>query len=253
MKQPMELLLGSRGRPDRLEDMISTALAFAAGDLDLLTFRVRLDEDDDRLPGYRALEERLRGHYRLILVVGKRVPVPQLTAELAMACETDLMMLGCSDDIQWRTHGWDEEVRAVFDRCPDGLLVAATDDRDGRPQRKCQHFFTTKRWLAYVGGGWSQLEHFGVDHWHERVALKASRMVYLDVVAEHLHMKHRYPAGHPLAGQPKALPDETYRSKRRPAQDGRSPSDRDIARLTAGEALMDEQAARVRAAMRVAA
>lgn len=245
MNQAMELLLGSRGRPARLRAMMNSARALAAWP-GAVRFRVRVDEDDPELPAYRALAGEVDG---LILHTGPRWPVPKLTAALAIACETELMMLGCADDILFRTPDWDARVRQLFAQWPDGLLVAATDDQDGRPQRKCQHFFTTKSWLAAVGfSGWSELEHFGVDHWHERVAQKASRMVYLDVVAEHMHKKHRN-----ADGTPKGQDDETYRAKRRPAPDGRSPSDRDIARLTAGERLMDEQAATVRGLMKEAA
>jgi len=236
----IELLLGSRGRSARLATMIESAARLAANP-ELLRFRVRVDEDDAELPFYRQLE----ASWPVLLHIGPRIPVPQLTAQLAKACESELMMLGCSDDILFRTERWDEKVREVFAKYPERLLVAATDDADGRPYRKCQHFFTTRRWLEVVGyEGWSELEHFGIDHWHERVAQKAGHMVYLDVVAEHMHMKHRYPDG-----KPKSQNDETYRAKRRKSGDGSSTSDRDIARLTAGEALMNQQAARVRAAI----
>ena len=237
----IELLLGSRGRSARCATMIESAVRLAVQP-ELLLFRVRVDEDDAELPFYRQLES----SWPITLHVGPRIPVPQLTAELARACESDLMMLGCSDDILFRTQDWDAKVREVFAKHPDGLLVAATDDADGRPYRKCQHFFTTRRWLEVVGfDGWLELEHFGIDHWHERVAQKAGRMVYLDVVAEHMHMKHRYPGG-----KPKSENDETYRAKRRKSTDGSSTSDRDMARLAVGEKLMNEQAARVRAALK---
>lgn len=249
-RMEIELLLGSRGRPRRFGAMVQSALLLAAHP-ELLLFRVRVDEDDPELPFYRRMaagteEFGYRKESRIVLHIGPRIPVPQLTAQLARACESDLMMLGCSDDILFRTQGWDAKVCEVFASYPDGLVVAATDDADGRPYRKCQHFFTTRRWLEVVGfEGWPELEHFGIDHWHERVAVKAGRMLYLDVVAEHMHMKHRYPDG-----KPKSQNDETYRAKRRKSEDGSSPSDRDIARLTAGEVLMNEQAARVRARLR---
>lgn len=242
----MEFLLGSRGRADRLSAMMKSAIDLAQ-DATRVRFRVRVDEDDDDLPGYQRLERWLGGG--MVLHVGPRIPVPQLTAELARACTTDLMMLGCSDDILFRTKEWDARVFEVFAAHPDGLLVAATDDADGRPYRKCQHFFTTRRWLEVVGfDGWTGLEHFGIDHWHERVAQKAGRMVYLDVVAEHMHMKHRN-----ADGTPKGQKDETYLAKRRPSADGSAPSKRDEALLAASEGLMDDQAARVRAAMQAAA
>ena len=240
----IELLLGSRGRPHRFTNMVASASSRAARP-DLVRYRVRVDEDDEHLWQYRSIEEVTQ---YITLHIGPRIPVPQLTAELARASTSWLIMLGCSDDILFRTERWDEKVREVFAKYPEGLVVAATDDADGRPYRKCQHFFTTRRWLDLVGyEGWSELEHFGVDHWHERVAQKAGHMVYLDVVAEHMHMKHRYPDG-----KPKSENDETYRAKRRKSEDGSSPSDRDIARLTAGERLMNEQAARVRAALAAA-
>jgi hypothetical protein len=240
IEAPMELLLASRGRAKRCEAMMESALELAAHPA-LVRFRVRVDADDADLAAYQGLAARLSPH--LLLHVGPRFPVPQLTVEMARACATDLMMLGCSDDIVWRTQHWDALVRETFAHYPDGLIVAYTNDQDGRPHPKCQHFFTTRRWLHVVGeGGWSALEHFGIDYWHEAVAQKVSRLVYLrHVVAEHMHMKHRYPDG-----TPKSLNDETYRAKRREPM-----SDRDIARLKAGEALMAEQAARVRGAMHV--
>ncbi len=239
--ETIELLLGSRGRALRFDGMLTSALSLAANP-EAIRIRARVDADDEDLDGYRQLAKNVE---QIILHVGPRIPVPQLTAELAKACESDLMMLGCSDDILFRTERWDERVREVFGQHPDGLLVAATDDRDGRPQRKCQHFFTTRRWLDLVGfDGWTVLEHFGIDHWHERVAQKAGRMVYLDVVAEHMHMKHRN-----ADGTPKGRKDETYLAKRRKSADGSAPSARDEAKLAAGERLMNEQAARVRKAI----
>ena len=237
----IELLLGSRGRPPRFKAMVTSALSLAAKPEAILV-RARVDEDDPELHGYRVFEQQTP---QVHLHVGPRITVPQLTAEMARACTSDLIMLGCSDDILFRTERWDERVREVFAKYPEGLLVAATDDADGRPYRKCQHFFTTRRWLEVVGfEGWTELEHFGIDHWHERVAQKAGHMVYLDVVAEHMHMKHRK-----ADGTPKGAKDETYLAKRRPAADGSSPSKRDEAKLSAGEGLMNQQAARVRAAI----
>lgn len=241
MNEAIELLLASRGRPARLVEMMRSAVALAARP-DLLRFRVRLDLDDPALHEYRAIA--LAQNPLVKFHIGAQRPVPRLQAELARLCETELMMFACSDDLLWRTEHWDCKVREAFARYRDGLLVAATNDLDGRT--KCQHFFTTTHLLDVVGeDGWTELEHFGTDHWFEQVARQAGRMLYLEhVVAEHMHMKHR-----DAQGNAKAAPDDTYRAKRERSERG-SMSDRDRARLAAGAPIMAEQAERVRACLR---
>ena len=105
-----------------------------------------------------------------------------------------------SDDILFRTQGWDSHVREAFASVPDQLLVAYADNGMGR--QKCEHFFTTRRWVEVVGYlNWPEFRHFYVDQWVEDLASRTGRLRHLrQVVVERLHLKYG-----------KTADDETYR------------------------------------------
>lgn len=198
--------------------MTEGALAFAA-DRASVEILVHLDADANELEEYRdwCLSK------EIVWVVAQRAPVPTLMNNLASMARGRILM-AASDDIAFRTRHWDKKVKAVFAEHPDDFLVAYTND--GRGREKCEHFFTTRRWVDTVGYFMPDgLEHFAGDAWVEDIAKRAGRLRYLhDVVTEHKHFKYG-----------KAEFDETYRRTRGASVDskGDSMAQRDTYRLTA--------------------
>lgn len=205
--------------------MVQTALSLAAdpSSIEILAY---LDADDRTAAEYR--EECITDGVGW--VIGPRKPVPTALDWLAHQARGDILM-ACADDILFRTRHWDKRVKAAFADVPDGMLVAFTND--GRDRHKCEHFFTTRRWVDAVGYFMPDcLEHFAGDAWVEDIAVRVGRLRYLrDVVTEHRHFKYG-----------KAEFDETYRRTRVENMAGR-----DTERLNAGEAERKAAAERVRA------
>jgi len=192
------LICPSRGRPARFVKMAESA-QLTAYKRDQLHISLGLDEDDETAPEYA----RLMPHGVTLQVFPKGMTVPALMNVLARGSRGDIVM-AASDDIVFRTPGWDEKVRHAFKMFPDRMLVAYTND--GRDRDKCEHFFVSRAWMQAVGWFmWPGFSHFCADEMVERVGRKAGRTLFLrDVVTEHMHFKYG-----------KADKDETYASKRR--------------------------------------
>lgn len=198
----IDLIVPSRGRPQRLRDMVASALE-TADNPKRVHVRLGLDRDDPEFNGY-LLEfpsSRLTVHVN----EAPGTSVPALMNWLASESSSELLM-AASDDIIFRTRGWDAVVERAFAAVPDRLLVAYTND--GRDRDKCEHFFVSSQWVRVVGYFMrSEFRHFSADEWVDDIARRVGRSLYLrDVVTEHMHAKYG-----------KAPNDETYRAKRRHA------------------------------------
>jgi glycosyl transferase/beta-hydroxylase protein BlmF len=143
------------------------------------------------------------------------------------------LLFAVSDDILFRTQGWDEILCAAFERYPDRLLLAYTND--GLDRDKCTHFAVHRYWL-YLSGYfvWPEFEHFYADEWCFRIGAAIGRTLYLrELVTEHMHFKYG-----------KSEKDETYSSKR-----GNGISSRDKARMEKLMPMVNEIAVRMRHSM----
>lgn len=119
---------------------------------------------------------------------------------LAAQCSGSLLMVG-SDDILFRTKGWDNRLFAAIPY--DGIAVFGFNDGRGNGN---PHPVVTRRWyetLGYLGP--AGFYHWYIDTWNNTLAQKIGRYCYMpDVLVEHCHAK---------AG--KAENDETYQRIRR--------------------------------------
>lgn len=201
----ISLLCPSRARPHRLRAMIDSALATAAQP-GMIEFLVYVDVDDPCTAEYRALWER---YPMVFVIVGPQNSVPALLDELADFARGDLLM-AASDDIAFRTNGWDDIARQAFEQYADRILVAYTND--GRDRDKVEHFLVSREWCEAVGCFmYPGFEHFCGDEFVERIGKAVGRTQFLrNLVTEHLHYKYG-----------KADKDETYAAKRRENVSGR--------------------------------
>lgn len=218
------ILVPSRGRPQRLYDMIDSARLTAEFPSQIWV-EVRADEDDVELDEYRKVCEQLAGYFAPVrLLVGPRITAAKSSNELARRAPGEVFAV-VADDVLFRTRGWDRMAFDMLRRFPDGLFVAAANAGDGRV--RCNHWFTGRGWVNLFGGVMPEhFEHFCPDEWVEAVATACGRYLFLQgVLLEHMHKKLRN-----KDGARKAPDDEIYRSKRTSDAAGRSMSDRDIAR-----------------------
>lgn len=224
------LLCPSRGRPARFRAMVASAVDLAT-DPDRVVIYLAADRDD---PAFREYEVEFKTDGKVIPVVNEQKgrTGPALLNDLAYLADEEILF-AVSDDILFRTQGWDEMLRKAFEAYPDRLLVAYTND--GRDRDKCTHFAVHRRWLDIAGGfTYPEFEHFCADTYVETIGKAIGRAVYLrELVTEHMHFRFG-----------KSEQDETYASKRRSGM-----SLRDKARLKILLPRIDEIASRMRAAM----
>lgn len=230
----ISILCPSRGRPARLQEMILSVRATTPRD-SRIEIDVLVDPDDCQLPVYRQLAySGVNLH-----VADQRMTVPAAFQYLAGKARGDILMLG-SDDILFRTPGWDDRVRETFARYPDGMALVYPSDGHGNGKPgdiKGNHWFVTRRWVDVVGCFCPQtFEHFCCDTVPEKIAALAGRFIHLpDVLIEHRHFKY---------GQ--AVKDDTYSYTRQRDANGLSMSDRDILKMNALQPWIEERAAAVR-------
>lgn len=193
----ISLLVPTLGRPARLKEMAASAYATAArpSEVEILA---RICDDDPRQAEYFA--DPAPG---VKLLPTSKAPSYGKGIEFLQRLAGGEILFAGSDDILFRTQGWDDIVRASFAAVADGLLVAYANN--GLDREKCEHFFTTRRWVDTVGYMvWPEFRHFCVDQWVEELAKGIGRLQFLrGVVVEHCHKKYG-----------KAADDDTYRMVR---------------------------------------
>ena len=190
----MRILLATptRDRPGLFKKMVKSA-RLTANQSDQLSIVARVDHDDPRRRDY------ITHSAAYTLLQGKRVRLPVAWNEIAERSRYDILMM-CADDLRFRTIGWDDDVREVFEQWPDRIGLVYADDglHDGK---LATHPFVSREWIKTVGYYLPSILHGDfVDNWLHFLAAEIGRVVYLPrVYIEHMH---------PFAG--KAPMDDTY-------------------------------------------
>jgi hypothetical protein len=120
MTKTISLLLPTRGRPTLVERFLQSVVAQSARP-DLV--EVILCVDDDDLDSHNITFDRLR----LKLVIGPRRNMGAYNAECLKHATGDIT-IAVNDDIIVRTNGWDDKVRALDARFPDGVYLGYGND-----------------------------------------------------------------------------------------------------------------------------
>jgi hypothetical protein len=186
------LVCPTRNRVRQVEQMVQSAMATAAGPVEVVLYA----DDDAPLP------DRFSKTRGVTVVTGPRILLSEAWNTAAGLASADILM-HCGDDIVFRTPGWDERVVREFAKVPDRIVFVHGNDLLQGPNLGT-HGFLHRRWVDAVG--YLVPPHFSSDYndtWLTEVADKLGRRVYLpDVVTEHMH---------PLAG--KAEWDLTHRER----------------------------------------
>jgi hypothetical protein len=164
----------TRGRPEALQEMADSAFETSSGNVEVLAY---VDEDDPAPYFPRGVR----------VVRGPRVNLSECWNRLADVAVGSILHMS-SDDIRFRTVGWDETVRAVFGRLPDriGLVYG----RDGIHDAKlATHGFVSREWVDTVGYfTWPEFPCDYADTWLHELAGRIGRLFYVpSILIEHLH------------------------------------------------------------------
>lgn len=174
----ISILVPSRGRPDQLDRMWSSAREHAHGTVELV---VRLDDDDPALEQYRDVLD------DATLIIGPRTVLSVCWNECWENASASVFH-HAGDDIVYRTPGWDRLVLDAMAAVPDRIVFVY--GRDGYQDEKLgTHGFLHQRWAEAVG--YFVPPFFSSDFndlWIFEVAGMIDRRRYLpDLFTEHMH------------------------------------------------------------------
>jgi len=172
------LCVPTRGRAGRFSEMVASALQKADRPQDIEII-ARRDADDKQpypeLPRVKYITG-LRPLYK------GQVRMAGLWTEAWEAGDGDIAMM-CGDDVTFITQGWDESVRAAFERVPDRVLMAYT--RTGHDPRPLLPF-VSRQWIEAAGFVPSHLQGWFSDEWIWSIAATIGRVAFIeDVLISH--------------------------------------------------------------------
>jgi hypothetical protein len=185
----------SRGRPQRLQEMLDACLALSKADTDIV-----VGCDDDDLNSYRELVARNPGHGRVRWFVGPRTGWAGWTNRLAAhytravpGVDGNLpryrAFASLGDDHIPRTEGWDEVLLEGIDRMG-GIGIAYGNDLFMGPNLPTAAVISADIVSAL---GWMcepSLHHMYADNVWADVGRAAGCLAYVpDVVIEHVHFR----------------------------------------------------------------
>lgn len=193
----ISILVPTRKRPQRLKEMIDSALltTFSKDAIEILAY-VTYDDSS-----YDGLIQELEDLYPLLRFYrGPRVVFSALWNKLVPHALGNIFML-CADDVLFRTPDWNVVVENAFDDFPDKILCAYGDDVGPNGKHFATLPFVSRKWVETIGyftpDGYSA--DFCDSHVQD-VADMIGRKRLLPIVTEHAHW---------IWG--KAEKDETYR------------------------------------------
>lgn len=179
----ISLLVPTRGRRAGFQRFAESAFETATNKEDL-EIVARIDDDD--LDTYGGLE--IPG---VFWVPGPRITLSECWNDAFRASRGEIFG-HMGDDIIFRTPGWDQMVRDVFDQYQDKIVFVHGDD-GGHPNGKNfgTHGFLHQRWVwatgyfvpPYFSSDWA-------DTWNNDVANALDRRVFVDILTEHMHFVH---------------------------------------------------------------
>jgi hypothetical protein len=179
----ISLLCPTRNRVDMLRRMWVSACDTANNpdDLELVLY---VDKDDTETLTLNPMQH--RGTIKHIME-NKKEPYGNLHNICAANASHDILM-GCADDVVFRTQGWDTKVLAEFDRIPDKIgYIYPNDGHHG--ENLGTHGFFHKNWLDVLG--YLVPPIFTVDYsdnYVMDVSKGIGRSIYIeDILVEHMH------------------------------------------------------------------
>jgi hypothetical protein len=136
----------------------------------------------------------------LKVITGPRIIMSDMWNKLIPYADGDILMLG-SDDVIFRTIGWDKLVADSFRDVEDKILMVHGSDFGGHFSRFGTHPIVHRRWVEALG--YFTPKCFSSDYadtWLNDIANELGRRKYIKAIFEHMHPLYK-----------KAALDSTYR------------------------------------------
>jgi hypothetical protein len=146
-------------------------------------FMVYVDNDDPQLEQYKSYLPQLT-QIDVKFIIGKPLRSAKAMKYLAQHASRNYMIFG-TDDLNWKTEGWDEKLIAKMPEHGLSVICPAT-----APDNKIKAMvpFFTRKWMEITGLFPDEFVHFGPDSWVVKVAQIAKTDIYAYDI-EILHKK----------------------------------------------------------------
>ena len=143
----ISLCCPTRGRPDNVRRLVSSAMATATCPDEIEC--VFYFDDDDGASRPLLADRGLIDEERVIVIVGPRTVLSECWNRCAERARGEILQ-HCGDDIVFRTREWDTLVAQAFEAVPDRILLVY--GRDGiQDQNLSTHGFVHRRWVDTLG------------------------------------------------------------------------------------------------------
>lgn len=176
----ISLLLPTRGRPNNLWRMYTSALELADGEIECIA---AVDEDDD---SYQEFFDTPMKNMTIFKV--PRQTLSKYWNDCYKRASGDILM-HCGDDIIFRTQSWDTKVKEAFNDYPDNIVFVYGNDGSGvHDGRFGTHGFIHRDWAETVG--YFVPPYFSSDYndtWLNDVAKSIGRHRHINIMTEHMH------------------------------------------------------------------
>ena len=177
----ISILVATRKRPKLLKRMFESAINTAKYS-DKIEMSVYIDRDDEETLEYlKTLNDNVR------VIIGDRIIMSDMWNKAYERATADILM-GCADDLIFRSKDWDEKVINTFSQYEDKIVLVYPDDLIQR-SRLATHLFLHRRWVETLG--YFSPPYFSCDYadtWLDELANTIGRRIFLpDVIIEHMH------------------------------------------------------------------
>lgn len=171
----------SRGRPENLKRMASSARQTAKGSLEIIAW---LDACDPVLGQYlRVCREE-----KMLYQIGPRNVIHSSRWDRLLPLATGELLFHGNDDVVLTTPGWDEIVVDFFAGSADKLWLVGGDDAYLQSRTLIPHPIVHRRWVQTLGYFIPPYfdGEFG-DTWASDLATRIGRFKFLPFICEHKH------------------------------------------------------------------
>lgn len=181
------IVLGSRGRPTRLESFIKSLRDLSDSPT---SYKVYVYVDEDDLPTIDYSRHLKETYEQLYFHVGPRIIMSDMINKLYPFTEEDIIFLG-GDDLLMRTNGWDSVIIEAYEKCEDKILLCYGSDGGERVHTQknfATHPIISKKWVEIQG--YITPPYFSCDYadtWLNDLANDLNRKKKLPIYNEHMH------------------------------------------------------------------
>ena len=175
------IAIPSRGRPDKLKQLISSAYS-TAHNKDNVVIRYYLNNNDPEINSYELILKELCAKYGegVQWKIGPDQNTILSWNELCEKFDADYYMLA-GDEIVFETQDWDKKFEETKEKYPDGIFcMSIFCGRENRYEAmRCTTPVVTKEWRKALGYFWGPMFwHWEVDHWTGELAKAINRFEF---------------------------------------------------------------------------